>query len=343
MSVTQQKIAELAGVSRATVDRVLKNRGRVKPDVAERIRSIAEQLDYRPNRAGIMLVRSNRPLKIGIVLQSIETPFIQGLLKNIEAVRQQFSEEGIALLVEQNIGSDCDQQLASINALMDQHIDGLAITAVIDERIRQKIIALSEQKIPVITFNTDIPSSPRLCYVGEDSYQSGCACAGLMNILLGGKGNVLMITGHINSFSTQQRTEGFRREINMIAPGIHLLPVECCNNSSDIAYDLTQKRLQSNVKIDGIYCASSGQSGICRALQDFNKSGCIHFICHDLVEENIRNVRNGCIDFLIDQDANTQAYLPIRMLADYILCGMSPDQEFYLTQIRILNRYNLPG
>ena len=52
MAVTAQKIAELAGVSRGTVDRALHNRGRVNPEVAARIRKIADELGYKPNIVG---------------------------------------------------------------------------------------------------------------------------------------------------------------------------------------------------------------------------------------------------------------------------------------------------
>ena len=52
MAVTLQKIAEVAGVSRGTVDRALNNRGRIRPEVADRIRKIADEMGYQPNLAG---------------------------------------------------------------------------------------------------------------------------------------------------------------------------------------------------------------------------------------------------------------------------------------------------
>ena len=48
MAATIQQIAELAGVSRGTVDRVLNGRGRVKPEVAEKIEQIAQEVGYVP-------------------------------------------------------------------------------------------------------------------------------------------------------------------------------------------------------------------------------------------------------------------------------------------------------
>ena len=60
MAVTAQQIAELAGVSRGTVDRALHNRGRVNPEVAAKIHKIAAELGYNPNLIGQALVKSRR-------------------------------------------------------------------------------------------------------------------------------------------------------------------------------------------------------------------------------------------------------------------------------------------
>ena len=76
MAVTAQKIAELAGVSRGTVDRALHNRGRVNPEVAARIRKIADELGYTPNIVGQALVRSKQRVRNRVLPQSIETPTI---------------------------------------------------------------------------------------------------------------------------------------------------------------------------------------------------------------------------------------------------------------------------
>ena len=72
MAVTAQQIAELAGVSRGTVDRALHNRGRVNPEVAARIRQIANELGYKPNLIGQALVRTKRDFKLGAILQSVD-------------------------------------------------------------------------------------------------------------------------------------------------------------------------------------------------------------------------------------------------------------------------------
>ena len=61
---TIKEIAELAGVSRGTVDRVLNNRGSVSAKTAEKILEIAKALDYKPNKAGLTLAAPKKRLKL---------------------------------------------------------------------------------------------------------------------------------------------------------------------------------------------------------------------------------------------------------------------------------------
>ena len=60
MAVTLQQIADAAGVSRGTVDRALNHRGRIRPDVEERIQKLAREMGYQPSRAGRALAMARR-------------------------------------------------------------------------------------------------------------------------------------------------------------------------------------------------------------------------------------------------------------------------------------------
>ena len=77
MAVTIRQIAAVAGVSRGTVDRVLHNRPGVKPEIAEHVRRIADELGFEPNRAGKILAARKQPIRIGCFLPSKGNAFLQ--------------------------------------------------------------------------------------------------------------------------------------------------------------------------------------------------------------------------------------------------------------------------
>ena len=94
MAVTLQQIAEAAGVSRGTVDRALNNRGRIRPEVEEKIKKIAQEMGYQPSRAGRALAMAKRKIRIGVILQYMKTPFMQQVLKGVLEAKEEVESFG---------------------------------------------------------------------------------------------------------------------------------------------------------------------------------------------------------------------------------------------------------
>ena len=139
MAVTSQQIAELAGVSRGTVDRALHNRGRVSPEVAARIQKIAEELGYRPNSIGQALVRARQGLRLGAILQSAETPTMQDVAagarqaKPGEFTRRAFLNgkldltrtEAVADLIHAETPAAARQAAGQLGGALERAVDGI--------------------------------------------------------------------------------------------------------------------------------------------------------------------------------------------------------------------------
>lgn len=136
MAVTLAEIAALAGVSRGTVDRALNDRGRVDPKVAARVRRIAAERGYRPNRAGRMLARAKNPIRIGVIVQSVETMFMHTVFEEIERASAHFTTTGAEVLVRPLEGIDAQQQLDVIDELLEAGVQGIALSPAEDERVR---------------------------------------------------------------------------------------------------------------------------------------------------------------------------------------------------------------
>lgn len=340
MAVTLAEIAAMAGVSRGTVDRALNNRGRVNAKVAARVRRIASEMGYRPNRAGRMLALAKNPIKIGVIVQSVETMFMHMVYEETRRARGRLKSQGADMLLRPLEGVDAARQLAAIDELVAAGAQGLAVTPVEDNAVRDRLRALSAQ-MPVVTFNTDLSDSGRLCYVGPDNYACGRACAGLMGLLLPDGGDVLVVAGQENNLAHRQRVDGFCDEAAARFPRLRLLPPQTCGDDQQLAHDIVCRAVRENADLRGVYVSVNGQVGACDALRELGLQGKVHLICHDLSEVNAENIRAGLIDFLIDQDAHLQGVRPVELLLDYLLVGERPENERILAHIDIRNRYNV--
>ena len=156
--VTMQQIADRCGVSRGTVDRALHHKEGVREEVAERIRATAREMGYISNR---LVMQQTRQWKIGVVLHSGHSPFVQMLYELFESFSERELIPNITVIVRVMQDMDVQHQLTLIDELVTtEHIDGLALMPLANTLVRDRINTLSEKMgIPVVTFNTDITLS----------------------------------------------------------------------------------------------------------------------------------------------------------------------------------------
>lgn len=341
MAVTSKQIAELAGVSRGTVDRALHNRGRVNPEVAARIRQLAQEMGYEPNALGRALVKTSQGFKIGVILQSMETPTMQIVSKGVAQAAEELKNNGVELCVRKINRLDAVQVLECIDQFVAEGVRGLAIAPNNAPEIRTRIDELYDSNIPVITLNSDAPGSKRLCFIGMDNYRAGQTAAGLMHLLLPNGGRVFPMAGHLNNTAHNSRLNGFTDTLAAErADNITLLPFQPCFDRDDFAYEITQHILDANPDLAGVYVASNGQRGVCEAIRDAGKTQQVRVIAFDLTSPNDELLRNGNISILLDQNAFEQGYRPPLLLSDYLIHQKSPEQELMYTDIRICTKYN---
>ena len=340
MAVTAQKIAEMAGVSRGTVDRALHNRGRVNPEVAARIQKIAAELGYKPNLVGQVLVRSKQGVKLGVILQSTETPTMQIVREGVRRAADELRASGGEVLVRELKGLDDEMLLECIEELVSQGIQGLALSPNNTPELRQCINELYAQNIPVVTLNSDAPGSRRLCFVGQDSYCAGQTAACLMCELLPRGSKVLPLTGHLNNSSHNSRLNGFLDTIRQQEGQLVILPFQPCFDRDDCAYEVTQYVLHLNPDLAGIYVAANGQAGACEAIEESGRKGRVKIIAYDLNEPNMHLLQSGSLSFVIDQEAFEQGYRPPFLLYEYLMHKKKPERELLYTDIAIRTKYN---
>lgn len=343
MGVTIRQIAEAAGVSRGTVDRALNNRGRIRPEVAERIRTIAAEMGYKPNQLGRALSMSKNNIKIGVILQGSETPFMQEVLKGIREAAAEVDNLGGTVLVHQIQHQSGDEVLLAMKKMREAQVSGIAMVPLDEERVKCEINRFVEEyQIPVVTFTSDVEDTKRLCFVGQNGVQCGRAAAGLMGELMGGSGRVAVISGYSTNTSLSSRVSGFEDEMRKKYPGIEIIGPEYCFEENERAREITERILCDVPELRGIYVTSHGEEGVCAAIESGGMSGCVKMVANDFMGRNYELMRKGLIHFLIGQDARIQGYEPVMILFRLLFNGEEPEGERLFTEIYIRNVYTIP-
>lgn len=343
MPVTYKQIAEIIGVSRGTVDRALNNRGRIDPEVKQRIQQVAQELGFSPSHIGRALARAKSPVKIGVLVHLSRIAFFREVINGISQARTEIANLGGEVIIEELPSLDAGRQLEALNTLLKRGIQGLAISPAQNESLKDRLNEIHDANgLPIITFNTDINGLKRMCYVGLDNIRAGKAAAGLMNLLLKERsGKILIISGHSSNQANARRAEGFIQEVKSQFPYIEIAKRQFNGDNTYDAYRIAMATMEEIPDLAAIYMVSAGQAGACKALEETGNSGKIKMIVHDMLPDTVRYIRRGVIDFIIDQNAFVQGNLPPHLLFKYLFDGKQVEDENIFTDISIRTKYNV--
>ena len=340
---TIKEIARLAGVSRGTVDRVLNNCGAVNPETAKKIKDIASAVNYSPNLAGKTLAVRKRQLKFGFILFSSTSsnPFFLDLVRGIEDRIEAFKKYGATVEIRYAAIDNPDLQVALIDELISEGIDGLAIAPINHPTVSNRLKQLTSQGFPIVTTNSDIPDCGRIAYVGSNYYKSGQTAAGLMNLICHDTANVGVITGSPWVLCHSERVAGFIDNSNENYPKIKVFNT-AVNNDDDLeSYSVTTRMLTTHKEINALFLAAAGVQGACKAVDDLGLQGKIKIISYDTTVPTCQLVESGAIIATIAQQPRTQGAKPLDILMDYVGMGVAPDTDCYYTKIEIRIKENL--
>lgn len=341
MGVTIQQIAERANVSRGTVDRALNNRGRINPEVAERVCRIAEEMGYVPKKRKKNEAKRKK-IRIGVITQLAGASFMAEISRGIQQAKEELGEWGVEILLKEGFAVDEEEQARAIEELAAEGIQGLALMPVDCDRIREKIKWLTEEKkIPVITFNSDIVGTRRSCFVGMDNKRSGRTAAGLMGLMTGGTGKILIITGYFSNVVNNARVEGFVEEVKKSWPELEIAGVQGSFDEAAEVERIIESTLTNIAGINGIFVVSGGQTGVKSALQKLHLDKRPYVVIYDRTAENEEAILEGTVDFMIDQNGFYQGYRPLYLLANMLTKNLMPEEEYLFTEINIKTKHNL--
>jgi LacI family transcriptional regulator len=313
MRSTLLDIAREAGVSVATVDRVLNNRPGVRDRTREVVFDTAKKLGYlaaAPSWAGR---NSGQTIRLDFVLPVGTNTFIRMLHEQLSA--QGAARPELDVRVGSIEGFNPDTLARTLHDLHGK-TDGVGLIALDHPTVREAIRALSAKDIKVVTLATDILHVPRVAYVGIDNRQAGRLAGYVLGRLLGTSQprKVAMFAGSLSYRGHQEREMGFRHVLAEEFPNLEIVELREMRDDRERAYAEAAALLDRHDDLAGIYNIGAGNQGVARALKERNLERSVVFLGHELTEGTKQLLLDGTMDGVIDQNPRVEAREALNLL-----------------------------
>jgi LacI family transcriptional regulator len=312
-TATLKDVAREAGVSTATVDRVLHGRAGVREATVRRVKETIERLGFRPHAAAADLARG-RSHRFCFILPKSRNPFMSEIADNVVRARSWLAgRRTIVDVIEADVFEA--EELAETLERIGPRYEGVAVVALDHPRVRAAIDALIEAGVLVVTLVSDVPSSRRAFYVGIDNIAAGRTAGALMGRFLGGRsGKVAVIAGSLGLRDHAERLFGLTQVMASDFPRLTLLPPVEGRDDDEHNRLITHDVLAAHPDLIGIYNIGAGTLGIGTALSEAGRARDIVFIGHDLTQHSRRLLLIGVLDAVIAQNAGHEARAAVRVL-----------------------------
>ena len=335
--LTLKQLAREAGVSVATLDRVLHGRPGVRAETASRVRAAIERHDGHSGKAEAR----GRPAKFVFVMPKGDNIFMRLIVDHVAEMSNWLAAQRAAI---ECVSADVldPRALAGTLETLAGRYDGVAVVALDHQSVRAAIDDLVAGGAHVVTLVSDAPSSARAHYVGIDNVAAGRTAASLLGRLNGGRpGKVGVIAGSLSLRDHAERIFGFNQVMSLeyreLAP---LAPLEGFDQD-DVNCQLMLRLLQEHSDLAGVYNVGAGAEGVTKALADKGRGDDLIFIAHDLTTQTRRALLRGTLDAVVSQDAGHEARSAIR-----VLLALTRGERWLAEQekirIDIVMRDNLP-
>jgi LacI family transcriptional regulator len=338
--MTVREIAEKAGVSIGTVDRVLHNRGRVSPKTKASILAIIEQSGYTPNPiARHLKLNKKYPFAVIMPVSDEDSGYWRIACAGIQKAQKELAAFGVSVKrfeFNRYVRASFAKAMASFDPMQ---FAGLLIAPVIPDETTALLSRLPAN-YPVVFFDAQIPTFKPLTRIGQNAYQSGLLAGRLLEAFSSRSGPYVIVGTHSEDYHIRRRIEGFNAYFEHLAYEVHLR--ECFDiEHREKREHFTRLLLQEFSSIDGVFVTNASVHGIAADLNRRPGQKHITVVGYDLVPENIRQIEARTIDCIISQRQEQQGYQGIYQLYRSVVLGQSVEPEIEMP-IDIHLRENLP-
>lgn len=208
----------------------------------------------------------------------------------------------------------------AINTCVVKGYDAICTVGVADS-IVPAINAAAKAGIPVYTFNSETEKdSEKVAFVGQDLYNAGVLVGETLSDLIGGEGEVGIITGYYNVHAHELRRQGIEEALGK-SEGITIVGDVENHDSGDEAYTAAKNFITANPDLKGIAVTAGGPHGAAKAIEELGLQDQITLVCFDTTDEIVSYMKKGVIKASVGQDPYGQGADPIILAYNQVITG----------------------
>ena len=313
-------LAREAGVSVATVDRVLNRRLPVRENTALRVVAAAEVIGY--HATGLLKQRMTevKPCTLGFLLQKRQDDFYRALANELQsATKAASSVRGKAIIefMDELVPSFIAAKIREIGP----RVDILAVVAVDHPLVSEAVEDIVAKGKPVFTLLSDLTTPARAGYIGVDSRKAGRTAAWTISRLAKKPGKIGILLGSHRYLSQETAEISFRSYMRENAPEFQLLEPIVNLDDQRIAYEAVEDMISTNTDLVGIYMSGGGREGLVRALRDEKAGNRIIAVCNELMPVTRSALIDGTLDLVLATPLAALAFHAVAAMAQAATSG----------------------
>ena len=331
-------IAQQAGVSTATVDRVLNRRPNVRAHMARRVEQAIEALQRQRGQVGVV----GRKFLVDLVMDTPQR-FSSAVRAALESEMATLRPAIFRARYELHEAWPADELVAALDRIAARGSHGVLLKAPDLPAVVAAVARLVARGIPVITVVTDLPTSRRLAYVGLDNRAAGETAAYLVAQWTGtrARAGVLVSMSSADFRGEKERELGFRAVLQRLRPAMTIHAVSEGQGVGDRTARLVRAQLREHAHIAAVYSIGGANAAIVQAFEQTVRR-CRCFIGHDLDDDNLPLLRAGRLHAVLDHDLrHDMRRACLRVLSAHGAAGDASSPG--LSTVDVITPFNLPG
>jgi LacI family transcriptional regulator len=329
---TIQDVAREAGLSTATVDRVLNGREKVREDTARKVYEAARLVGYHAAPLIGQRVQMDLPrLRLGVVLHKERQAFYQSFKAEIERAVAEATGLRASAVIEFAASQSPADFAARIDG-MSGRVDAVAATAVTHPEVTEAVLRMNAKGIPCFALLNDFAQGVRQNYLGLNNMKIGRIAAHLIASTTHQSGKIAVFVGGYRWHGHELRETGFRSYFREYAPQFTLLDTLVNLETRQLTYEATLDLLGRHPDLRGIYCAGGGMEGAIAALREVRGPGEVTLVVNEITPESRSALISRYVSMAIATPLTKLCDDLVTLAAAAVQSGIAPVQGQHFLQ-----------